>query len=1634
MSGSQQPGDTGAPAVRAGDPGSRSDRSASKGVQTDAASASNWRQRQSMKYNSQPRSQEWQNSGPYNSRGWANYNQRYSPYPRNHQSNYGSRQQFDSRSSHCQNRNQERQERDYTKSTDFQKSDYRNRQERSDQYPRNSRNREESPVRSRDHRYRDPHSKYQRRKSEEYHNDSIRTESSSHRQSRNKINEPEGNSKKQNEADRIIENDPSRNSVCIEELANKVDSKDQQLTKTNVEQSTAVSKEIITATLLPKDSTAPSKYEQANELKETLNLAQLTSESTIAEGIKSNIPTNEQLEIKSNNRSLSKEEAGSGLRKDFNNPSPTRASQPNPRIQVRPLTQLLKQEILAVTQEKRLGQRASDSRTSPTPIASPSRQVFKPDLRNRRRTISCNQNFGTNSSTQFVRSEASINNRIARLDKESLKYIINNSDTIYDEHLKSQARRRLRDEIRRQLKAIELEQPKDNPVTELVEDEIVDAIKLPELLLQEIEKCFGIDTSERPKILKQEEKSPEEGPNSIEPETEYCNNVTTECFGDSFKSNTEDTQAHQEYAFVKVSEEETITAEVTEEVVSEITCKGAEYIKDNTAQDSSFKGNNNSDNNINNISTDNINTVDQNNSTESSEEKNITASPFRKENVQIVRKNRKKSKKEARKKYRNGNNISKGIPQLSTRNTELAGDGDSWDSMDLMSRLKAANESNIFAKKTRPPLLPTPSVGISTSFNQFKARNHNTESFSHLPTNKSQEILNARSRDEISEIISNCESTTHRTETLSATDKIQETMNTSSVTGGVPAVPCSENIAALIATNIKRESSSSPIIGHPLSETIIELLSSSDEEEEACVVDMDVCEPEVDADGVGKPSIDLQSPEIDDAASDHSTCSQGSSESTRRRFKLKLQNDAENVVDSFEKLILPHLREALAERYRRQHSASLQSRLHFVSCVVTSSEHNPQTISKIEVAKIQRNLKATDNRMAIEFLVREIVAVVNLQKQRRREQEDNKQGDVLSSGKSETVMEETPQIASPPPVPQSPSGLTVRKIHPALSTSESPARHGSQSSSTRQSPPPLPSLPVSLPYLAIDSSLPNTSSGAYGYPVYRSDLSDPREPVRQTTQSLHEIDRRLLENQNRRSFLEEMIMKLQKEKSDLEMHSLELQNRKFLFLNSLISRNQSTADSAPPPPENSPSSPPQTRQTPPKASVKESIARRTRSRTRGLVMVKLMPKRKVRILKKISKAAVKSEELEQEEQSKMNKEQAKEKESMQISDVELQSESAQEQKSLAKVKLSHVSKPKASVVANVPQQQPLAIIPPLPPPPPPPEPICHLSYDLPHSLFKDPPPPPEHYSEMDFPVEQFNLGVIPTGRLHNITSPITQIRVYRNYVIAAAEDGDIYMFQLGSHKLERQITKHSEAITNMFLCERDSLLYTTSLDGFLKKSSLENLERVMQTVYFKEPLQSIDIAWGLAFIGSRWGNIFTFNIVTNKMMDMPLLSTGQSIIAVKATKEGVRKILVLGCKGNFIHMHDAGNGLLLRRLEIPEGLNVYSLLLNDGHIYCGTQKNQIYQFEFATGNFITKLSCGNGAVSIVPYKERYMLVGCYDGFIYVLNKLAGTQVGRFKGAGRLVLALAVAGDKIVTSSKDNSLEILDVPASMVNGQ
>lgn len=77
-----------------------------------------------------------------------------------------------------------------------------------------------------------------------------------------------------------------------------------------------------------------------------------------------------------------------------------------------------------------------------------------------------------------------------------------------------------------------------------------------------------------------------------------------------------------------------------------------------------------------------------------------------------------------------------------------------------------------------------------------------------------------------------------------------------------------------------------------------------------------------------------------------------------------------------------------------------------------------------------------------------------------------------------------------------------------------------------------------------------------------------------------------------------------------------------------------------------------------------------------------------------------------------------------------------------------------------------------------------------------------------------------------------------------------------------------------------------------------------------------------------------------------MCSVGKSIMALKTAREGPRNILIVSSRTNHINVRDAQTGLLLRTIEVPDKVTIYSLLLDGGIIHCGTNQNKIISYEF----------------------------------------------------------------------------------------
>lgn len=128
--------------------------------------------------------------------------------------------------------------------------------------------------------------------------------------------------------------------------------------------------------------------------------------------------------------------------------------------------------------------------------------------------------------------------------------------------------------------------------------------------------------------------------------------------------------------------------------------------------------------------------------------------------------------------------------------------------------------------------------------------------------------------------------------------------------------------------------------------------------------------------------------------------------------------------------------------------------------------------------------------------------------------------------------------------------------------------------------------------------------------------------------------------------------------------------------------------------------------------------------------------------------------------------------------------------------------------------------------------------------------------------------------------------------------------------------------------------------------------------------------------------MFFFSLQSNNLNNSTISSSEVSITAIKATKEGPRRILIVTSKSKEIQIRDASSGLLLRTLNLPDAMKAYSLLLDDGCIFCGTQRRDILKIDFT----VSKLKKKTFAINLVK-----TIIKCVhfstDWSTFIRNKL-----------------------------------------------
>ncbi|XP_015117688.1 microtubule-associated protein futsch [Diachasma alloeum] len=284
--------------------------------------------------------------------------------------------------------------------------------------------------------------------------------------------------------------------------------------------------------------------------------------------------------------------------------------------------------------------------------------------------------------------------------------------------------------------------------------------------------------------------------------------------------------------------------------------------------------------------------------------------------------------------------------------------------------------------------------------------------------------------------------------------------------------------------------------------------------------------------------------------------------------------------------------------------------------------------------------------------------------------------------------------------------------------------------------------------------------------------------------------------------------------------------------------------------------------------------------------------------------------------------------------------------------------------------------------------------------------------------------------------PILDIKVFGDSFLAASEDGAIYRYSQKSNGILNIYKGHEAAVTCLYVHEIPGIteskkwfLFSGSLDASLRCYDVMGgiLNRPKVTV--GSPIQCMDEAWGSIFIGTKSGHISRYDIKTGSLREDKLDFSDKPVLALRASTEGPRKILIVASRNQPITIRDAQSGLFLRTIAGQRTHTVYSLMRDRNLVYCGTSSTSIPVFDFISGEQVTQYTAGVGIVCMRLY-QQLLFAGCYDGNIYVFDTKEPKLICSIPGPGNMLLSMEIIDETIIAGSKDRQLHAWRMPPSV----
>ncbi|XP_050292784.1 uncharacterized protein LOC126733509 [Anthonomus grandis grandis] len=273
-----------------------------------------------------------------------------------------------------------------------------------------------------------------------------------------------------------------------------------------------------------------------------------------------------------------------------------------------------------------------------------------------------------------------------------------------------------------------------------------------------------------------------------------------------------------------------------------------------------------------------------------------------------------------------------------------------------------------------------------------------------------------------------------------------------------------------------------------------------------------------------------------------------------------------------------------------------------------------------------------------------------------------------------------------------------------------------------------------------------------------------------------------------------------------------------------------------------------------------------------------------------------------------------------------------------------------------------------------------------------------------------------------------------NILVMGTESGKVLMVNLETNRIERTLAVFEGPVTG-FSIVRKRFLYVGTATKQLNVYSIAKGD-LIESQLMSNPILCMSQAHGWIFIGCKNGSIVKFWTRSRGVSQEHTSESRLDILAIIASREGPRKILIVGQRRGPIVIRDAESMLHLRNFYDQQEVvssTVYAMEFYNGKLYCGTATDDILQFEFHNAQLQHRLKASESkGITCMRLLHNILFAGCSNGSVYAYNTLDTPELLRvLEGPGGSINSLAVLPKHIVISTLARKLAYIEIPSDVL---